>query len=837
MRAWHLTGADPMAPRISADARSGRTTYTDDQTWQLRLGQPDEAAVGLETRYGGRVGLARVVPVWIIGRRQVFEAQGYHSPPVLTAFTPDYLRVTARVTYSLGVTFEFWAMESQAVGGRITVEYSGEEAETVRLDLTAQALREQQPMQMYFLTLENDQVALQMGRLPFLQPVLMMEGAGEVATRARLSRTLALEPGATVVTRWVLASTPDRDASLGLAYKWLAEPVWDAYLIEVRERAEAAPQIETGDPDWDATLAWSQQMILRGFLAATSHLPHPSFVSARKIAQGYPAGGQHAGGFGAPWGGQTVTEALHIAAAVAQAAPELAKGVVRNFLAVQQADGWIDARPGLGGQRAGVLAPPLLATLAYTVYHYTGDADFLAECFDGLVAFFRRWFRPDVDHNNDGVPEWAAPGQGAFDDSPTFAQGRRWAQGVDIATVQAPDLTAYLLREAAMLLRIARQLGREDAVQDVAERQAALQAALNEMWDAERGVFHYRDRDSYACPAGEEIFQIKGDQPLDERTELPHPSRLILRVTGGLSRKPKMSCAIEGVGADGQMTHETLDSDAFSWYRGSGTATTRTVWQAITYLKFDGVSRVFKIDGRTVDLSRHDQALLMPLWSGALSEEQVERTLALLTDPAQYWADYGARGCPQSDPDYDPQHRNGCGGMWPEWNARLGWALIGLGRRQEAAALFERVLAAQVQNLKASGVFRAFYDPETGEGLGDADVLSGMVALGWFGRLFGAYVRNEATAVIADPFGFAGRSMRWTQHGVIIERSDDGTTITFPSGGTVELPPDAEPGAVRDPKGGRRKPPKAPAPEPAPPPDNVTPPPVRPDEGLLPDGT
>jgi uncharacterized protein (DUF608 family) len=115
--------------------------------------------------------------------------------------------------------------------------------------------------------------------------------------------------------------------------------------------------------------------------------------------------------------------------------------MVRNFLAVQRDDGWIDAKPGLDGQRANVLAPPLLATLAFTVYHYTDDKDFLGECFDGLLAFFYRWLKKDLDRDGDGLPEWSDPAQGAFADSPTLAQSRRWAQGVD-SHAQAPDLAA-----------------------------------------------------------------------------------------------------------------------------------------------------------------------------------------------------------------------------------------------------------------------------------------------------------------------------------------------------------------------------------------------------------
>jgi hypothetical protein len=40
---------------------------------------------------------------------------------------------------------------------------------------------------------------------------------------------------------------------------------------------------------------------------------------------------------------------------------------------VQRHDGFIDARPGLDGQRTGVLAPPLLATLPHPVYHFISN--------------------------------------------------------------------------------------------------------------------------------------------------------------------------------------------------------------------------------------------------------------------------------------------------------------------------------------------------------------------------------------------------------------------------------------------------------------------------------
>ncbi len=818
MREWQLKPGDPMAPRIAADARAGRTDYHDDQVWGLRLGGPAEPALSLETRYGGRVGLARIVPVWGVGGRKVYETQAYHAPPVLTAFTPDLLRVRAGLTPTLALTAEFWTMESQAVGGRFTVRNSGDRPQPLRLDLTAQVARQDKVLPMLFLTLEGGLVALQMGRLPHLQPVLLLEGAHETGATAQLSRAQTVPPGEAATFRWVLAARPLRDESLALAHRWLAVEDWDAHLAAVAARAEAAPQVETGYADWDVALAWSQQLVLRGFLAATGSLPHLSFVGTRKPNQGYALGGAHSGGFASPWGGQAVPDALTIAGTVALAAPELAQGMVRNFLAVQRDDGWIDARPGLDGQRANVLAPPLLAALAQTVTQFTHDQAFLAECLEGLLAFFGRWFAPDADADGDGVPEWQHPGQGAFVEGPTLAHGSRWAQGVDLTTVEAPDLLAYLIREARALLDIGALLDRPDVAEVITPRLDALIAALEEFWDEARGVYAYRDRDAHACPSGETVFSGHGESVLAERVAPGQPGRLILRATGGLDRKPALSCIVEGEDTAGNPAREEVPGEAFDWYRGAGTATTRTVWQTVTGLRFAGLSRVFKIEARTVDLSAHDIALLMPLWSGALDEARAARLVAHLTDPAAYWRPFGAPGCPANAPHHDPALHNGCSGVWPGWNARLGLALIERGFPHESAELFGRLLAAQTRSLAEEGTFRALYHAESGEGLGDSDVLTGAVSWGWFARLFGAFALDAWRAAITGPFAFAGETMTWTQHGVRITRSEGGTEIAFPSGQMVMLPADAATQIVRDPAGGAIAAPPSPLSDGVPPP-------------------
>src|SRR5205814_1712714 len=136
--------------------------------------------------------------------------------------------------------------------------------------------------------------------------------------------------------------------------------------------------------DWDTAIALANQVILRSFLSQSDQLPFASFVSARIPSRGFSA---HADGsdHGWQWSGQTAALGYLLLPAAAILAPDLARGAIRNALAVQRSDGWIDFKPGLGGQRANLLSLPLLATTACRIYEITEDKAFIAEIFPGLL--------------------------------------------------------------------------------------------------------------------------------------------------------------------------------------------------------------------------------------------------------------------------------------------------------------------------------------------------------------------------------------------------------------------------------------------------------------------
>src|SRR4051794_5743817 len=136
MTAWQLTPNSPLALQLGADARLSQTDYFDDQVWELVLGSQGNPALGLQTSYGGRVGLASIVPLWRIDNRPVYQYQAYTTPPTLTAFAPGYLQASAKITPRLQLKADFWVMDSHAVGARLTVKNTGAAVE-IGLDLVA----------------------------------------------------------------------------------------------------------------------------------------------------------------------------------------------------------------------------------------------------------------------------------------------------------------------------------------------------------------------------------------------------------------------------------------------------------------------------------------------------------------------------------------------------------------------------------------------------------------------------------------------------------------------------------------------------------------------------
>jgi hypothetical protein len=807
VRDWRLTQADPYTLRLAADARLGATNYADDHIWQLELAGAEPPAITVRTTYGLRARDMRLFFGFAEDAQQVVDPTAFAVPPAVRAFYVNYVRVAFQPLAGLEVVADYWVPDSHTLAGQLTVTNRSAEPRSVSLQLSAilKPIDNPQPMAPAQLDIFGSAGLLE-GRTGNLDVLVLLEGPAQTATTPypTLLRPLELAPGEVVVVRWVQAASPTpterppapvrgeappidhREAGLEHIRELMLREEWEGELARIELLNAGLLDIETGNPDWDAALALAQTVALRSYVGPTEHLPHPSFVFSRHIERGYSVKGDGSD-YTWLWNGQVATEAYVNLPQVVAAAPELAKGVIRNWLAVQAEDGFIDWKPGLAGQRERILSIPLLAAMAWRIYEHTEDVDFLAEVYPGLRRFLDVWFTPKHDRDEDGVPEWTHTIQSAFDDNPSFVRWQAWGQAADISAAEAPDLAAYLYRECCSLQRIAAQAGLPaDPV--LAARAEVLSQRVAAMWRDDTASYHYVDRDSHASPAGEVLAVGRGELALDVVRRFSPPARLLVKAVGPREPRPKMEVTFYGRGRRGRHRVESLRQSRLQWFFGIGSGASDKLYSTLERVEVRGLDDQYEVTVSTVDYTRQDQTLLLPLWAGlpdaARAAALVRRTLL---DPLRYWRPYGLPNVSALDPAYKPDNRGGSGGVWLMWNTMLGEGLLDYGFRAEAAELVTRLMTAMLAVLREQKSFREAYNADELEGLGDRDYLWGVAPVALLMRVLGVRLVGSRKVYLEGrnpfPWPVTVRHKALTVvRGLASDAGAAATTVTFPSG-------------------------------------------------------
>lgn len=798
LRQWEITDELARALYLTADARLCRTNHLDDQVWQLRLGQGESPALALQTKYGGRAGLVSIVPIWNHDNHVIYQAQSYHQAPVITHFAPNLIIAQGQILRDVTLKATYWTMESQATGGFFTVTNNTDAPVNLRFELYAHVII--QGHEQRLLPLERaggGQGVLLTDQLANLKPIVTVD-RGQVDLNTgispRLSVEIQLKPGKFQTIRWVHAGLATARDSFKLAINWL-EQDWKAHLNAIDASARAIPTIQTGDITRDAGLAIAYQRLLQAVLRPAGHLPDMTFVSIRTPETGFSRHSPQNRPRG--WDGQDMYSAYLLTSALASIYPEAAQGIIRNFIATQKPNGYIDQRPGTDNQRLNMLGSPLLARMAMNVYQQTGDTTFIKETLPALVLFFSHWLSEANDKDKDGIPEWQQDQQTGYVAWPPFAPARNWSQGLAIQYAETPDLLAYLIQEANALITLAEAIKDSDTQKTIEAARKRLITALGELWDGKQ--FSYRDRDTHQALAGQQILSNgAGDVEHFIRTQLDTPNRLIIRVVGGVSHIPKIQVTINGLDDTGEPVQEIINSDAFMWQNRQGTATTNRIFASVDRIKADGLSRVYRINASTPDLRSSDLINLLPVIIPQIDAKQ-RQTLVKHLVSSEFLRQNGWTMTAATSDHFDPSNAEGAGGVWLFWNTLIGMALADTDAVNKTGDVLKNLLDTITRSLQTSGAFGQFYHADEAFALGEPDHLLGIAPLYWFQQAVGINITSANTVWVGGTFAW-GRSITIRQHGIYVRRTSKGIKVRFASGHEVTLPPDAKWQKLTDPK-------------------------------------
>ena len=801
----------PFELHLAADARLSRTDYSDDQAWTVKLGDRDEAAIAFQTQFGGRAGLVSLVPIWHIAERRIYQCLTYAEGPVIRHFASSFLQIEARPLPELAMSLRFWAMESRAAGGEFLITNHGAGAMRLGLDLFGHVVINGRNRKLNVLTLGDYSLALHLGQIGNINPVLTLEGAslevyGGSINSPKVGCFTALEPGAKARIPFAVAGLPDMRDSYSLAMNWMSRP-WDAYFDRMDRAARATPIISTGNDNWDRLIDLSYAHLVKSFMRPTEYLPHCSMVANRASNRGWSRRGDGSDHIRA-WAGQDPTLAYLALPAIVGVDAELARGLIRNYLSTQTESGFVDRQPGLGGQRQGRLMMPLLARLTWSVYKGTGDRAFLAEVLPALIAFFGYWLSAEYDADDDGAPEWRSERQAGYVAFPTFGRGQAWAQGADIRQLETPDLLAYLISEADAICQLAELLADVQIYDVIGRQRSALEERLEEFWDGKR--YAYRDRDTNLTSESVSLLRAgAGDQVHEINQTLRMPARVKVRVVGGVSQRPRISLRLEGRDADGRPCVIEADVAAFDWQNRQGVYTTEQPLIQVDRIAISGLSRVYKVYAETVDSSRLDINALLPLWSGRLPPERAAALVALALDEDHFLRANGLTMVSAQDRNFDPSNARGGGGIWMYWLALVGEGMVKAGYRAEATALVKRVLRGLARVMAREGKLSQFYHADEAKGFGEDHHIGGILPLKLLSDVIGVWITAADRVWVGGDFTW-GEAITVEQHGVTVRRDADEIRIDFPSGYSQSLAADAPWQLVCDPAPAQAPPIEAP---------------------------
>jgi hypothetical protein len=632
--------------------------------------------------------------------------------------------------------------------------------------------------------LKQEAVTVLVGKTSELEPVLFITGGptGASSPFAALAHEFELLPGQSRRFTWALASLPQAEDSFKAARQTAARN-WDAEITRIKMTNESQLQIETGDPDWDAAFALGRKTANSLIHGPTEHLPHPSYVATRDPDQGFSARGDGSD-YNHLWNGQSALDARYLIDWFLPGDPQIAKGLLRNFLSTQTEEGFIDWKPGLAGQRSRLLSTPLLADMAWRIYLNTKDRDFLEESFNPLLDFFHAWFSKLQDRDGDGIPEWNHPNQSGFEDNPAFASWHAWAQGAEIAFFESPALCALLLRECQTLIEMARVLERREPIPTLEAFGDNLKTAIQNSWQARSASYYYWDRETHQSPKGELLGKRKGPGEISFNLVFDLPSRLLVKLEAESDTTINAQIFLHGALPNGQHVVEKIERDKIDWRPGSGTATIERLYGELEQVRVDGLPENGRVSVHLVDYRMQDLTLLLPLWAGAADEEQAEKIIARqLNNPKRYQRKFGLPAVPNQIKHEEAGILNS---TWLPWAGLMGEALISSNARAEAADLVTRIMSGITGTLKREAAFRKHVHAYTGEGLGERDALAGLPPIALFLQALGIRIISPWKLAVNgfNPFPWP---VKLQYRGLMLECTADEIVIVFPDGQAITI--------------------------------------------------
>ena len=708
--------------------------------------------------------------------------QFYH-PITIHQYYPNYINLSFKPFSNINVILEYWVPDSHGIAGKTKIINLGHELCQIQVEWAELLVPAADGNRMS--ATEIGLTTILAGETTSLFPVLFLTGGAQPGKSPYPSLSLSydISPKGMQETQWVHATLTELNASYALA-KELISKNWDIKFTQISRMNSQRLEVITGNQDWNTAISLSQTLADQLLLQSTALSQSASFVSVRNPDQGYSLL-KNGSDYNYLWNGQTALDSYYLTDFLLPSSPGIVKGLMDNFFATQTPEGEIDLKPGLGGQRSQLLSTPLLAIISWKLYQYTSDIEYLKGIFPKLLSFFFSWFTNNHDRDHDSIPEWDQIIQTGYEEHPLFTYHDELSGGLDISTVESPDLCSILYQECKSLISIANEIANFSAVEQLEQVAVKLSEAVENSWRDSQACFSYRDRDSHITAPPELIGKLIGPGIIEVHQEFPNPIRPTIRVKSKREGTRPVQLYIHGTSTNGAHRVDHVPAYQIHWHLNTGYFTSDYIYKTIEQIEITGISPDDEVIVQTPSLTMIDQTLLLPLWAGIPSKDKAKILINLtIMNKKRFLSTYGLRSCINfHNTDEESKQLSVLNLLW------LSFIMDGMIRyeeRKKAAEVFSRMMKAVVRSIKTDMTLHQFYHSETGKPSGSINSLTSLIPIGTLLNIIGVKIYNSSKVEISgsNPFPWP---VTIKYRGLTIVHQENNTTILFSDGQNITV--------------------------------------------------
>jgi len=343
---------------------------------------------------------------------------------------------------------------------------------------------------------------------------------------------------------------------------------------------------------------------------------------------------------------------------------------------------------------------------------------------------------------------------------------------------------AFLHREARALLRIAEVIEQPSTIDYLMDKIELLEKQILTFWVPKSGIYADRDRDTHLVSRPNRLFTFQGSGLISIKDRLEHPIRLLIRISSGEEKTINPDIYIHGVSSSGKGRIEHITGKDFRWYLGNGTYTGERIYNSLDRIEIQGLKEEDYLEIYSTGYECNYISTFLPLWADIVPPEHLQTLVKrTLLNPKKYWMPFGIPYCAPHTKNIGSDI---CLQINIVFNAMIIEGLNNHGYKSIAADLFSKIMDAVVKNLKNEGSFHQAYNANTGDGIGERNILTGIVPVGLFLELLGIRILSPRKVELRDenPFPWP---VTVKYQGLTVMKQKDKSTLIFPNGQTTEI--------------------------------------------------